>query len=152
PLIISPIISDTLLFKSPTSTKQHLHPPQPLKHIPNLHLQPYALQILKPPASTTHKSPQTLLNIDPKSFNIPHYLTPIAQLNTLHIHQLLHPKDQFQKLILQITPNQKYHLFLLLLTHIINTHSKILLLPPQKHKLPQPFKLQLHHPIAFLSG
>ncbi|WP_398574763.1 hypothetical protein, partial [Staphylococcus epidermidis] len=90
-------ISHTLLFKSPTSTKQHLHPPQPLKHIPNLHLQPYPLQILKPPPSTTHKSPETLLNIHPKSFNIRHYLTPIPQLNTLHIHQLLHRKQQCQK-------------------------------------------------------
>ncbi|WP_392390861.1 DHHA2 domain-containing protein, partial [Staphylococcus hominis] len=83
----------------------------------------------------TDKSPQQLLNIHPKSFNIADYLTPIPQLNTLHIHQLLNPKHQFQKPILQTTPNQKYHLFLLLLTHIINSHSKILLLPPQNDKL-----------------
>ena len=67
-LMISAIISDSLLFKSPTCTDEDVNAAKDLKDLANVDLDEYGLEMLKAGASTTDKSAEELLDMDAKSF------------------------------------------------------------------------------------
>lgn len=151
-LMISAIISDSLLFKSPTCTKEDVDAAQALKDIANVDLEAYGLEMLKAGASTTDKSAETLVNMDAKSFNMGDYVTRIAQVNTVDIDEVLDRKEEFEKVMLEMSANEKYDLFVLVVTDIINSDSKILVVGAEKDKVGEAFKVQLDDGMAFLSG
>ena len=151
-LMISAIISDSLLFESPTCTKEDVDAAQALKDIANVDLEAYGLEMLKAGASTTDKSAETLVNMDAKSFNMGDYVTRIAQVNTVDIDEVLDRKDEFEKVMLEMSANEKYDLFVLVVTDIINSDSKILVVGAEKDKVGEAFKVQLDDGMAFLSG
>ena len=140
-LMISAIISDSLLFKSPTCTKEDVDAAQALKDIANVDLEAYGLEMLKAGASTTDKSAETLVNMDAKSFNMGDYVTRIAQVNTVDIDEVLDRKDEFEKVMLEMSANEKYDLFVLVVTDIINSDSKILVVGAEKDKVGEAFKV-----------
>ena len=82
-LMISAIISDSLLFKSPTCTQEDIDAAEALKSIADVDLESYGLEMLKAGASTTDKTASELLNMDAKSFNMGDYITRIGQVNTV---------------------------------------------------------------------
>lgn len=151
-LMISAIISDSLLFKSPTCTQEDVNAAQALKDIANVDLDSYGLDMLKAGASTTDKSAETLLDMDAKSFTMGDYVTRIAQVNTVDIDEVLNRKDELEKVMLEVNANEKYDLFVLVVTDIINSDSKILVVGAEKDKVGQAFNVQLDDGMAFLSG
>ncbi|MBU5272830.1 manganese-dependent inorganic pyrophosphatase [Staphylococcus caprae] len=151
-LMISAIISDSLLFKSPTCTQEDVNAAQALKDIANVDLDSYGLDMLKAGASTTDKSVETLLDMDAKSFTMGDYVTRIAQVNTVDIDEVLNRKDELEKVMLEVSANEKYDLFVLVVTDIINSDSKILVVGAEKDKVGQAFDVQLDDGMAFLSG
>lgn len=151
-LMISAIISDSLLFKSPTCTEEDVNAYQALKEIANVDLDSYGLDMLKAGASTTDKSAETLLGMDAKSFTMGDYVTRIAQVNTVDIDEVLNRKDELEKVMLEISANEKYDLFVLVVTDIINSDSKILVVGAEKDKVGEAFNVQLDDGMAFLSG
>lgn len=68
--MISGIISDSLLFKSPTCTDEDRNAAEDLKSIANVDLEEYGLEMLKAGASTADKSAAELIDLDAKSFNM----------------------------------------------------------------------------------
>ncbi len=151
-LMISAIISDSLLFKSPTCTQEDVNAAQALKDIANVDLDSYGLDMLKAGASTTDKSAETLLDMDAKSFTMGDYVTRIAQVNTVDFDEVLNRKDVLEKVMLEVSANEKYDLFVLVVTDIINSDSKILVVGAEKDKVGQAFDVQLDDGMAFLSG
>ncbi|MBL7565961.1 manganese-dependent inorganic pyrophosphatase [Staphylococcus saccharolyticus] len=151
-LMVSAIISDSLLFKSPTCTQEDINAAQALKDIANIDLDKYGLEMLKAGASTIDKSAETLLNMDAKSFNMGDYVTRIAQVNTVDIDEVLNRKTELEKVMLEISANEKYDLFVLVVTDIINSDSKILVVGAEKDKVGQAFNVELDDGMAFLSG
>ena len=151
-LMISAIISDSLLFKSPTCTEEDINAAKALKDIANVDLDEYGLEMLKAGASTTDKSAEELLTMDAKSFNMGDYVTRIAQVNTVDIDEVSNRKDELEKAMLETSTNEKYDLFVLVVTDIINSDSKILVVGAEKDKVGQAFNVQLDDGMAFLSG
>lgn len=151
-LMVSAIISDSLLFKSPTCTKEDVAAAQALKYIAQIDLDSYGLDMLKAGASTTDKSAEFLINKDAKSFNMGDYVTRIAQVNTVDIDEVLDRKDEFEKVMLEASANEKYDLFVLVVTDIINSNSKILVVGAEKEKVGEAFNVKLDDGMAFLTG
>ena len=89
--------------------------------------------------------------MDAKSFNMGDYVTRIAQVNTVDIDEVLNRKEDLEKAMLETSANEKYDLFVLVVTDIINSDSKILVVG-QKDKVGEAFKVQLDDGMAFLSG
>lgn len=67
-LMLSAIISDSLLFKSPTCTLQDKVAAEELAKIAEVDAQEYGLAMLKAGASTTDKTAETLISLDAKEF------------------------------------------------------------------------------------
>ena len=90
--------------------------------------------------------------MDAKSFNMGDYVTRIAQVNTVDIDEVLNRKEDLEKAMLETSANEKYDLFVLVVTDIINSDSKILVVGAEKDKVGEAFKVQLDDGMAFLSG
>ncbi|MFH4935939.1 manganese-dependent inorganic pyrophosphatase [Staphylococcus cohnii] len=151
-LMISAIISDSLLFKSPTCTQQDIDAAEALKSIADIDLESYGLEMLKAGASTTDKTASELLNMDAKSFNMGDYITRIGQVNTVDIDEVFQRQEELEKEMLEVSTNEKYDLFVLLVTDIINSDSKILVVGAEKDKVGNAFNVQLDNNTAFLPG
>ena len=151
-LMISAIISDSLLFKSPTCTQEDIDAAEALKSIADVDLESYGLEMLKAGASTTDKTASELLNMDAKSFNMGDYITRIGQVNTVDIDEVFQRQEELEKEMLEVSTNEKYDLFVLLVTDIINSDSKILVVGAEKDKVGNAFNVRLDNNTAFLPG
>ncbi|MBF0737900.1 manganese-dependent inorganic pyrophosphatase [Staphylococcus arlettae] len=151
-LMISAIISDSLLFKSPTCTEEDVAAAEALKAIANVDLEVYGLEMLKAGASTVDKSAVDLLSLDAKSFNMGDYVTRIGQVNTVDIDEVFERHDELATAMLAANTEQNYDLFVLLVTDIINSNSKILVIGDNKDKVGEAFNVQLENGTAFLPG
>ena len=151
-LMISAIISDSLLFKSPTCTQEDIDAAEALKSIADVDLESYGLEMLKAGASTTDKTASELLNMDAKSFNMGDYITRIGQVNTVDIDEVFQRQEELEKEMLEVSTNEKYDLFVLLVTDIINSDSKILVVGAEKDKVGNAFNVKLDNNTAFLPG
>ncbi|MDG0844307.1 manganese-dependent inorganic pyrophosphatase [Staphylococcus equorum] len=151
-LMISAIISDSLLFKSPTCTEEDVQAAEALKSIANVDLESYGLDMLKAGASTTDKSISDILSMDAKSFNMGDYSTHIGQVNTVDIDEVFARQEELTKAMLETSANEKYDLFVLIVTDIINSDSKILVVGPETDKVGKAFNVELENNTAFLPG
>ncbi|HLR18669.1 MAG TPA: manganese-dependent inorganic pyrophosphatase [Staphylococcus sp.] len=151
-LMISAIISDSLLFKSPTCTEQDVQAAEALKSIADVDLEAYGLDMLKAGASTTDKSISDILSMDAKSFNMGEYTTHIGQVNTVDIDEVFERQEALEKAMLEVSTDEKYDLFVLIVTDIINSDSKILVVGPEKDKVGLAFNVELENNTAFLPG
>ena len=151
-LMISAIISDSLLFKSPTCTEEDVAAAEALKAIANVDLEVYGLEMLKAGASTVDKSAVDLLSLDAKSFNMGDYVTRIGQVNTVDIDEVFERHYELATAMLAANTEQNYDLFVLLVTDIINSNSKILVIGDNKDKVGEAFNVQLENGTAFLPG
>lgn len=151
-LMISAIISDSLLFKSPTCTEEDVQTAEALKAIANVDLESYGLDMLKAGASTTDKSISDILSMDAKSFNMGDYSTHIGQVNTVDIDEVFARQEELTKAMLETSANEKYDLFVLVVTDIINSDSKILVVGPETDKVGKAFNVELENNTAFLPG
>ncbi|MBM2659479.1 manganese-dependent inorganic pyrophosphatase [Staphylococcus pseudoxylosus] len=151
-LMVSAIISDSLLFKSPTCTEEDVKAAEALKSIAGVDLETYGLEMLKAGASTKEKSATDILTMDAKSFNMGDYVTRIAQVNTVDIDEVFARQEELEKEMLEVSANEKYDLFVLVVTDIINSDSKILVVGAEKDKVGMAFDVELDNNTAFLPG
>ncbi|WP_426443597.1 manganese-dependent inorganic pyrophosphatase [Staphylococcus xylosus] len=151
-LMVSAIISDSLLFKSPTCTEEDVKAAEALKSIAGVDLESYGLEMLKAGASTKEKSATDILTMDAKSFNMGDYVTRIAQVNTVDIDEVFARQEELEKEMLEVSANEKYDLFVLVVTDIINSDSKILVVGAEKDKVGIAFNVELDNNTAFLPG
>lgn len=151
-LMLSAIISDTLLFKSPTCTDEDVKAAEALAEIANIDLQSYGLEMLKAGASTKDKTAEELLNIDAKSFAMGDHEVRVAQVNTVDIDEVLARKDELEQAINAETAQEGYALFVLVVTDILNSNSKILALGQQQSMVEKAFNVALDQNTALLEG
>ncbi|QNR08606.1 manganese-dependent inorganic pyrophosphatase [Macrococcoides canis] len=151
-LMLSAIISDTLLSKSPTCTDEDVKAAEALAEIANIDLQSYGLEMLKAGASTKDKTAEELLNIDAKSFAMGDHEVRVAQVNTVDIDEVLARKDELEQAINAETAQEGYALFVLVVTDILNSNSKILALGQQQSMVEKAFNVALDQNTALLEG
>ncbi|WP_031912531.1 DHHA2 domain-containing protein, partial [Staphylococcus aureus] len=65
---------------------------------------------------------------------------------------VLNRKEDLEKEMLAVSAQEKYDLFVLVVTDIINSDSKILVVGAEKDKVGEAFNVQLEDDMAFLSG
>lgn len=149
-LMLSAIISDTLLFKSPTCTDEDVKAAEALAEIANIDLQLYGLEMLKAGASTNDKTAEELLNIDAKSFAMGDHEVRVAQVNTVDIDEVLARQDELEQAINAETAQEGYALFVLVVTDILNSNSKVLALGQQQPAVEKAFNVALDQNTALL--
>lgn len=122
-LMLSAIISDTLLFKSPTCTAEDERTAQELAEIAEVDLQAYGMKMLKAGTNVNSKSAQDILNGDAKSFEMGDKTVRIGQVNVVDVQELLQRKDELIELAEKNNAAEGYDLTLLLITNILESDT-----------------------------
>lgn len=151
-LMISAIVSDSLLFKSPTCTEQDVNAARALASIADVDVDQYGLDMLKAGASTKDSTEAQLLNKDAKSFNIGESTVRIAQVNTVDIDEVMQRQEAIENAMNKEIADENYTSFILVVTDILNSDSKILVAGADTDKIASAFNTTLDNNTAFLPG
>jgi len=151
-LMLSGIISDTLLFKSPTCTQEDINAAQELAKIAGIEAEKYGLDLLKAGTNLSNKSAEELISLDAKSFEVNGNKIRVAQVNTIDYDDVFSKKDSIEDTISKEINTQGYNLFLLVITNILDSDSKILAMGNAASAAEKAFGVQLNNGEAILKG
>ena len=126
-LMLSAIISDTLLFKSPTCTQCDAKAGKKLAEIAGVDLKEYGLEMLKAGTALGDKSEAELLNMDMKIFEIDSAKIGVAQVNTVNEAEVLERKEKLLAEIDNIIAKEGLKFFMLAITNILTNDSAALI-------------------------
>ena len=151
-LLLSAIVSDTLLFKSPTCTKEDEQIAQQLAKIAEVDINQYGLDMLKAGTDLSDKTVAELLSMDAKEFTMGDAKVEIAQVNTVDISEIYEQQTDLEAEMNQIIENKNLDLFLLVVTDIINSNSEVLALGKHRENVEDAFEVELLANRALLKG
>ncbi|EAE6964247.1 manganese-dependent inorganic pyrophosphatase [Listeria monocytogenes] len=121
-LMLSAIISDTLLFQSPTCTQEDKVAAQKLAQIANVDIQSYGMEMLKAGADVSKKTVAELL-LDAKEFNMNDNKVEIAQINVVDVNDVLSRRAEVEALMTQNIVDKGLDLYLFVITNILTNDS-----------------------------
>ena len=151
-LMLSAIISDTLLFKSPTCTELDVEVGHKLAEIANVDLNTYGLEMLKAGTDLSDFSPAELINIDSKPYTTNGVKYQVAQVNTASIEDVLKGKTEIENAMEDFIKENSEDLFVLLITDILENNSQIIVVGNRKDIAEKAFEVKLENNMAFLPG
>ncbi|HJV47379.1 MAG TPA: manganese-dependent inorganic pyrophosphatase [Bacillota bacterium] len=122
-LMLSAIISDTLLFKSPTCTKEDVVAGRELAEIAGVDLNVYGLDLLKAGANLSDKTIDELITLDAKEFQMGNSKVEIAQVNAVDVNDVLNRQAELEQALSNIIAQKGLDLFLFVITDILNNDS-----------------------------
>lgn len=151
-LMASAIISDTLLLKSPTTTRFDKEALEELGKIAGINVNEYGLEMLKAGTDLGDFSVEELLNIDAKEFNKEGTKFEIAQVNTVDIEDVLKRETEIKAAIHKTIEEKGLSLFVFAITDILNSNSEIIALGEKAEVIKVAFGKELENDRAFLEG
>lgn len=151
-LMLSAIISDTLLFKSPTCTKKDIEVANELAKIANVDINTYGIELLKAGTDLSSFSASELINIDSKEFTVNSTKIQIAQVNTVDINDVLKDKEEIESAMNDFIEKNNIDLFIFAITDILNNNSQVLALGKRVDIVEQAYNITLNDNMTFLPG
>jgi len=133
-LMISGILSDTLMFKSPTTTEKDKTAVEELSSLLNLDVYDYSMQMFKAGTSLSGKTVEEVYYQDFKRFDVDSKKIGISQVFTLSIDDIMNHKNDYIEFIDTTTSSKGYYLNIMAVTDIINEGS-YLFYTSEKEKL-----------------
>ena len=151
-LLCGAIISDTLLFRSPTCTPEDKQICLRLAEIAGINVEEFAKEMFKAGTSLKGKTVEEIFNQDFKPFTIGETKVGIAQVNTMDIEGFMPLKNDMLKYMDTKANEAGLDMTLLLLTDILNEGSQILVAGNQPEIAEKAFNVTLNESTAFLDG
>jgi len=118
-LLLAAIISDTVLFKSPTCTAQDRETAKKLAVAAGLNLPEFGLGVLKAGASLKGMSTADIIHNDIKEFIIGEYRFAVSQISVMDSQEALAIKKQLQEDMEVMRRKEDYDMVLLMVTDIV---------------------------------
>ncbi len=125
-LLLSGIISDTLLLKSPTTTKIDEKVLNELVKTTGIDADKLAIGMFKANDVIKSKSLKEIIYMDFKTFNIDKRCIAISQVTTLNVKAILKQKNSYIRFLNKEAKNNNYDIMLFVITDIFKNGSYIL--------------------------
>lgn len=151
-LMLSAIISDSLLFKSPTCTNEDVKAAKELAEISGTDVETYGLEMLKAGADLSQKTVPELITLDSKEFAMGDYRVEIAQVNTVDANDVLNRKADVEAAMAVKLLDKELDLFVLAITNILTNDSEALVVGEKKDLFEKAFNVELQEGLATLPG
>ncbi|GEL08301.1 manganese-dependent inorganic pyrophosphatase [Salisediminibacterium halotolerans] len=151
-LMLSSIISDSLLFKSPTCTDEDIQAAKELAEIAETDAEQYGLEMLKAGADMSSKSVDELLMLDAKEFTMGDHTVKIAQVNVVDTADVLNRKSEVETAMNEAVKANNYGFFALAVTDILTNNSVLLITGEKAAAAEQAFNVTLDDHQALLEG
>lgn len=151
-MLLSGLISDTLLLKSPTTHVSDHLVAEELAELAEVNLEDYGMALLKAGTNLASKSEVELIGIDAKTFELNGNAVRVAQVNTVDIAEVLERQEAIEAAIKDAVAAEGYSDFVLMITDIVNSNSEILAIGANMDKVEAAFNFTLDNNHAFLAG
>ncbi|MGG3622408.1 manganese-dependent inorganic pyrophosphatase [Bacillus gobiensis] len=151
-LMLSAIISDSLLFKSPTCTEEDVAAAKELAAIAEVDADSYGLEMLKAGADLSGKSIQELITLDAKEFQMGSYKVEVAQVNTVDTNEVLARQEELEAAFAKAIADKDLNLFVFVITDILNNDSVVLVSGDASNAVEEAFDVKLENGTALLKG
>lgn len=151
-LLCAAIISDTLFFKSPTSTNSDRMILERLTKIADLEPEHFALEMFRAGTSLEGRTPEDLLNQDFKTFTINDNKIGISQVYSLDSSALEGMKDELLSLMDYRAREAGYTIYGLLITDIFKESSELIVTGSETGLIEKAFNKKLQNHTIDLPG
>lgn len=151
-LMLSAIISDTLLLKSPTCTPEDVAAANDLAMVAGVDLNSYGLDMLRAGASVANKSVAQLISLDAKEFSMGGTKVEIAQVNAVDVGEVLSRQAELEAAMQAAITAKGLGLFLFVVTDILNSDSIAVALGPCASAVEKAYGVTLEDNRAVLKG
>ncbi len=151
-LMLSAIISDSLLFKSPTCTEQDIAAAHELAKIADVDAEKYGLNMLKAGADLSDKTIDQLTSLDAKEFEMGNYKVVVAQVNAVDTNDVLSRQKEIEESLSKQISDRQLDLFLFVVTDILTNDSVGLALGKMTHAVETAFNSKLDNNTVLLKG
>lgn len=151
-LMVSAIVSDTLLFKSPTCTQQDIEAATDLANIAEIDVNVYGLEMLKAGTNLGDKSEDDLIDLDAKSFPMGGVNLRIAQVNVVDPEELLARREALEESMRNANAANGYDTFVFVITNILTSVSTVLVVGEHLDKVASAFNASYTDGLLTLPG
>lgn len=151
-LMLSALISDSLLFKSPTCTDEDVAAANELAKIAEVDANQYGLAMLKAGADLSDKTVEQLITLDAKNFDMGDKKVKIAQVNAVDTNDVISQQKQIEEAIEAVIAKENLDLFLFVVTDILTNDSVGIALGKMSNAVEKAFNVGLDNHTATLKG
>ncbi len=151
-IMLGAIISDTLLFKSPTCTPVDTKMAKELATIAKVDIKEFGMEMFKAGTSLAGKTVEEIFNQDYKRFSFGDLSVGVAQVNTMDIEGFSEYKVDMLRYMEEVAKDNHMEFTMLLLTDVINATSEVFVAGPRPDYVSVAFKVELVDQQASLPG
>lgn len=152
-LLCSAIISDTLLFRSPTCTLLDEHAAKELAEIAGINMEELAQAMFKAGSNLQGKSAEEICFLDFKQFTVNDTVFGVGQVNSMSAEELTEIKAQIKSELDKIRQNHRLDMIFFMLTNIMTESSELLCVGPEaREKAISAFDLNGKSDTLYLKG
>ena len=125
-LLCSAIVSDTLLFRSPTCTKLDENIARKLAKIAEIDLEELAMEMFNAGSSLKGKSAEEICFQDFKQFKVNDIVFGVGQINSMNPEELEEAKELLKPHLPKVMRDNQLQMVFFMLTDILNESSELL--------------------------
>ncbi len=151
-IMLSAIISDTLMFQSPTCTPQDRITAEKLSKIAGIDLYNYGYKLLEAGTNVSDYTADEIINIDSKDFMYNKLKISISQINSSNIDEVFKRKAELETAIQKKIEKENIDLFIFLVTDILEADSKVIVLGNRVDIFERAFNIKLISNTTLLKG
>ena len=151
-LMLSAIISDTLLLKSPTKTDEDEKAIKELAQIAGVDYNSYGLEMLKGGTDLSDYTAEELIALDCKKCDLKDKKAKVAQVNTADITEMMKRKADFEVAMEKDIKTNGLDIFVFVITDILESNSQAIVLGESTEIFEKGFGKKLEDNTAFLPG
>ncbi len=125
-MMAAAILSDTVMFKSPTCTPRDIRTAERMARIANVSLEELGREIFS--ASLGNRDPEELLFSDYKEFHIAGHDLAVAQITCMDSGDMLQRKEEFLTIMQRVRRERGFSMVILMLTDVLLEGSQLIYL------------------------
>lgn len=151
-LLLSAIISDTVLFKSPTCTAYDRKTAERLAEIAGVDIQAYGMEMLKAGSGIGDMTPAEIAKNDLKEFQIGDYRIIVSQISVMDTKEVLDLEPQLIDAMTKICEKEGFDMSLVMVTDILEEATYLLYAGSPKTLIGEAFKKDASGTHVYLPG
>ncbi len=147
-LMAAAIVSDTVMFKSPTCTQRDIDIATRMARIANVSLEDLGKTIFSATCGE-ERSAKEMLDVDYKEFHIAGHDLAVSQITCMDSERLLERKEEFLKTMADIRREKGFNTVILIITDVLLEGSQLLFVGDEE-AIRQAFDIKSEDNCAFL--
>ena len=151
-ILVAAIISDTLMFRSPTSTNIDRLVLKRLTEIVDIDVEKFAENMFKAGTSLKGKTMEEIFHQDFKVFTLVDLKVGVSQVGTMDIEGFESMKEEMLVLMNKKASENHFNVLILMLTNILKDGSELLIAGENKDLVSKTFNTTIENDCVYLPG